>query len=316
MIVPHSGNGLHDFILNYTAREIYSGRSPEAVQQRTWQLTCDKGRSHSILEKEISDAIDGAVRWLEEHPGAAAKAGYRHFNRPWEWQDSPGSDGIRRPPEWSKWVLPFDERLRTRILSRPFKGKLQPRNNLVLADLYGNYDFILCLAPEVNQLKARSLSYWQSHLKNLEEIQWIVPNPCLRVGDGGDVKTDRNAGERIWLIIEFDYGTLEEQTKLLFWLERAHAEWDLAMIVYSGGKSLHGWFSCVGMAEHLEIVRFFRVATSLGCDRMMRSSVQYTRFPLGINRKTKRMQEIKHWNDEVIALHCEKLKRRLEWEDE
>lgn len=122
------------------------------------------------------------------------------------------------------------------------------------------------------------------------------------------MKTDENAGERFWLIIEFDSGTLEDQSKLLWWLSRIGEEWELALIVYSGGKSLHGWFSCVGREERGEIFKFFRLATTLGCDKMMRSSVQYTRVPLGTNQKTGQRQSILHWSEEAISEHQRKVK--------
>src|SRR4029077_14820614 len=230
------------------------------------------------------------------------------------WHDYIGNEGIRRPPPWPKWVLPINTKLIEKILNRRMIGKLRPRDSYNFPDLYANFDFPLCIAPEVNLPCCRLLSFWKKHSDDVcEAAQWIVPNPCLECGEGGWVKTDRNACERIWLIIEFDKYSFEEQTKLLFWLERAHAEWDLSMIVYSGGKSLHGWFSCVGMAEHREIVRFFKIATSLGCDKMMRSSVQYTRFPLGINSKTKRLQEIRHLNEEALEVHKANLIERMKY---
>jgi hypothetical protein len=313
MHVPFSGDGLHEFILKYTRREIIQGKTKADVERSTWELTFDKGRPHPILEKEIEDAVDGAIEWFAEHPEATVdgKSNFRSLIPP-EWRNWHSNAGIKRPPPWSKWVRPLDRKLVNRIINTRLIGRLRPKMKYDFGDLFANYDFPICLAPEVNQPYCQRLSVWLKHRDVLPAVQWMVPNPCLECGVGGWVKSDRNADERIWVIIEFDRYSPEEQTKLLFWLDRAHAEWELSMIVYSGGKSLHGWFSCVDMLEHREIVRFFRVATTLGCDFMMRSSVQYTRFPGGINRRTQREQAILHWNQEAIDLHKENLARREE----
>jgi hypothetical protein len=63
----------------------------------------------------------------------------------------------------------------------------------------------------------------------------------------------------------------------------------LALAVYSGGKSLHGWFYCGGVPEE-KLLRFFRYAVSLGADRTSWNPSQFTRMPDGLrdngNRQT------------------------------
>src|SRR4029077_9693968 len=199
IVVPYAGNGLHEFILKHTRREILSGKSEDDVKERTRQLCCDKGRPHSVLEKEISDAVDGAVKWAAEHPNAiAGKSNGEYIVR--SWHDYIGNEGIRRPPAWPKWVLPINTKLIEKILNRRMIGKLRPRDSYNFPDLYANFDFPLCIAPEVNLPCCRLLSFWKKHSDDVcEAAQWIVPNPCLECGEGGWVKTDRNACERIWL---------------------------------------------------------------------------------------------------------------------
>jgi hypothetical protein len=300
---PAAGHGLHDWILDFTRRELAQGLREDEVRDLTWKLTQGKGRRPATLSREIEDAVGGAVEWLAKHP--YAKGAGKRYRSGWDWEneDYSNDESIRKPPPASKWQLPVNRRLIAKILGRCWPS-LKPRGRFDLGELYAGFNYTLCLAAEVNLPKAQPLRDWQEHSSS---AQWVVPNPFLRCGEGKGVKTDENAGERIWLIIEFDQGKLEDQAKLLLWLNRIDAEFELAMIVYSGGKSLHGWFSCVDKSEHREIFNFFRRATALGCDRSMRSSVQYTRMPLGMNSRTGRRQEIWHWSEEAISEHTQRL---------
>jgi hypothetical protein len=305
-VAPSAGQGLHDWILAFTRDQLCKGKSEKDTKLRTWEECKSKGRPLSILGKEIDDAIKGAALWIAEHPGANAGASAGAGGMPYGWWLSkPPSQGFRRSPLAGKWHTDIDHGLLNYVLGRVKKLELQSRDYLDIGELYAGINFPVCIAEEVNKPIAKPLKRWQQQQRQRQKTlgQWIVPNPCLKCGEGGGVKNDRNAGERMWLIIEFDQWTLEEQAKLLVWLGRVDHEWELSMIVYSGSKSLHGWFSAVGKCDHKEVIRFFKRACSLGCDRAMRSSVQYTRMPLGINTKTLRMQEIIHFDENAVEKH-------------
>lgn len=324
-LAPLAGSGLHDFLLSFTRRQLILGKAPDLVRHLAWRAAEGRGRPSSTLRREIDDAVEGAAKWLEERPhlingnghasggGENGYAGRRELLGGWP---SRGS-GLKRSPAASKWQLPVEEALIQKILSKPLRGRLRPwpeGHPFDLGSLYAELNYRLCLTQHVWDPQVRLLRHWQR--VGIEDLQWMVPNPFLRCGSGGRFKTDRNAGERIWLIIEFDQpggaNGLEEQAKLLRWLDwMGGNDWDLAMVVYSGGKSLHGWFSCVGRSEK-ESCRFFKGATTLGCDRMMRSSVQYTRVPGGTNFKTGRRQSIMHYDEVVIAEHQCRLRQQQE----
>jgi hypothetical protein len=310
-VPPSAGKGLHLWILSYTRNRLVQGQTEEEVKAETLRLCKDKGRKPEILGKEIADAVKGALEWLEDHPNASVSAS-GSIRKPWGWwlAQAP-SLGIRRPPAAHKWIADPDPRLVKHVFGKIGEkdlSRLVPRDALDIGELFGNINFPVCLAREVNRPVAKPLRQWQRQEEELRAGQWMVPNPCLRCGEGGGVKSDKNAGERLWLIIEFDQWTIEEQAKLLLWLNKIDAEWDLSLIVFSGSKSLHGWFSTVGKSERREILRFFKLACRLGCDRAMRSSVQYTRMPLGVNAKTKRIQEILHLDEDALEMHAKRLK--------
>ena len=72
----------------------------------------------------------------------------------------------------------------------------------------------------------------------------------------------------------------------------------LALAVYSGGKSLHGWFYCAGIAEE-RVLRFFRYAVSLGADRAYWTRSQFARMPDGL-RENGRRQAVYFFNPGVL----------------
>jgi len=72
----------------------------------------------------------------------------------------------------------------------------------------------------------------------------------------------------------------------------------LALAVHSGGKSLHGWFYCAGIAEQ-KISRFFRYAVSLGADRAKWNPSQFARMPDGPRQNGKR-QTVYFFNPGVV----------------
>ncbi len=86
-----------------------------------------------------------------------------------------------------------------------------------------------------------------------------------------------NTGPRRFLVTEFDYGTQDEQAGLLQHL----AEFaPLVCVLFSGGKSLHGWFYFAGQSEQ-RTRRFFEYAVALGADPAMWVRSQFARMPEG-----------------------------------
>jgi hypothetical protein len=104
-----------------------------------------------------------------------------------------------------------------------------------------------------------------------------------------------NTGARRFLVVEFDTGEIDDHAALLLHLaERA----PLALAVFSGSKSLHGWFFCAGVAEE-KISRFFRCAVSLGTDPSTWTRCQLVRMPDGLRENRKR-QAVYFFNPEVL----------------
>ena len=123
-----------------------------------------------------------------------------------------------------------------------------------------------------------------------------------------------STGPRRFLIVEFDF--VQDSTRearllsnlqgdgrdirdlsaalLLHLAEMA----PLTLAVYSGGKSLHGWFYCAGIAEE-NVSRFYRYAAALGADRATWVRSQFARMPDGLRDNGKR-QSVYFFNPGVL----------------
>src|SRR5262249_26467683 len=120
-----------------------------------------------------------------------------------------------------------------------------------------------------------------------------------------------NTGERRFLVIEFDFDFRDRNRAvrllsderdttdlcaclLLHLAERA----PLALVVHSGGKSMHGWFYCAGRSEE-SLRRFMIYAVSLGADAATWTRSQFVRMPDGTRDNGKR-QTLHFFNPEVL----------------
>ena len=75
------------------------------------------------------------------------------------------------------------------------------------------------------------------------------------------------------MVVDFDSGSLDEQAALLLYLD---TKVPLALVVFSGSKSLHGWFPANPGWEE-----FFRTASRLGADSTLATPCQFARMPGG-----------------------------------
>jgi hypothetical protein len=161
----------------------------------------------------------------------------------------------------------------------------------------------------------------RTHWYKLHDLQLIVPNPMtaprgLTQRRQSSAHALTNTGTRRFLIVEFDFDAKNsaEEARLLARLgvdrrderdlcaalllhlaERA----PLALAVYSGGKSLHGWFYCAGVSEE-KVSRFFSYAISLGADPANWTRSQFTRMPDGMRDNGNR-QTVYFFNPAVLT---------------
>lgn len=153
-----------------------------------------------------------------------------------------------------------------------------------------------------------------------EALQFIVPNPMsaqqgITASGNKSAHSLGNTGPRRFLVIEFDFDSSRSVAEteliaelrnegrdvpdlcaglLLHLAERA----PLALAVHSGGKSLHGWFYCVGQSEE-SLKRFMQRAVLLGADTATWTRSQFVRMPDG-KRGNGRQQTVYFFNPFVL----------------
>lgn len=144
-----------------------------------------------------------------------------------------------RRPGWERWFL--------RVIKKPLTPRfLFQHSPTALSDRTGDdrFSFLRLWHP-------RDLIWTgepdESGIRNFAAVDTLLKQKRLRshhVSTAAfkprtDRRTNANVLTRRFLVIESDVLSLPQQTALLWGLR---AEWPLAAVVYSGGKSLHGWF--------------------------------------------------------------------------
>jgi hypothetical protein len=179
---------------------------------------------------------------------------------------------------------------------------------------------LLCCGSSTNRCYTRTREEWRGRLA---DQQFIVPSPMIsfrgRTWAGkSSARSSDNVGERRFLVVEFDFKEVVNGAETSFaptlrrLRERGIDMGDLSAsllghlaerapltrVVHSGGKSLHGWFYCHGVALPLQR-RFMEYAVSLGADRNTWTRCQFVRMPDG-KRDNGKMQRVFFFKPEAI----------------
>ncbi len=171
----------------------------------------------------------------------------------------------------------------------------------VLAKLFPPF-YLLCVGINCSAFLVGELD---ELLVILPRAEFIVPNSVYsRTGTTLSGKQSSRCLEmfprRDYIVIEFDPPKVSDTTQqdelfdrqaamLWFLAQRA----PLAMVVHSGGKSLHGWFR----AHYNEAVnlKFIERAATLGADSSTKTRCQPYRMPLG-RRATGEIHHVYYFN--------------------
>ncbi len=160
-------------------------------------------------------------------------------------------------------------------------------------------DSLICAGRSNRDFATLPLADWKSKL--LSPWQLLVPSPMSalsgrRKSDGVlSPHTLDNTGPRRFLVIEFDRGTLDDQTSLVWELGRCAP---LVMVVFSGSKSLHAWFLCQNIPD-AELHRFMRFAVFLGADSATWTRSQFVRMPNAV-RSNGSVQKVLFFNPTLL----------------
>ena len=262
--------------------------------------------TRAVPQREISSAVDNAAL-VHREPRLCGT--YTRAEHKWPEADLSEVDGIvRRGARQAKGIamspLKFigEERHTEAVIDSLF-----PNNPLLCAAHRGSWDF--CTAQR------------EAYRGRLHLCQFIVPSPmCALSGltqDGrASAHTKQNTGPRHYLVIEFDFTATDEAGHPTKWAPLI-AGWGgvgitiadacmalllhlaksapLALIVYSGGKSSHGWFRAKDRDE-TKLHRWMRYAVSLGACHSTWCRSQFVRMPDGTRYPGRRRQQVLYFD--------------------
>lgn len=304
---PAQGTGLHPWIFRAvcTLMRRHSADNTRAIMIAA---TTD-------CERETRREIDDAIRHVRGNPKRAG---------------SPAGQAKKRSQRSERDDVQIQRVLRSGFgqvalrASTPYP--LDPGAALNVPNLLRHLfpdDPLLCLGWNECRFATMPQSEWCDRTASGTPPQFIVPNPMSKLRgltrDGKlSAKSNDNTGPRRFLVVEFDfkphhnardaallaYGTqfglfttLDLCASLLAELARFAP---LVLVVWSGGKSLQGWFPMAGVSE-LVAEQFFRRACALGADPATWSKSQFVRLPCG-RRDNGEIQSVNYFNPGVPVL--------------
>jgi hypothetical protein len=162
-----------------------------------------------------------------------------------------------------------------------------------LRSLLGDGDPLVCVGQGVAKFETAELSGFSGQLHLWE---FVVPNAMSalegkRKSDGElSAHTLDNTGPRQNIVVEFDDGaTLDEQAARHIWLSSFRK---LRLVVFSGSKSLHGWYQAESEADDR---KFMEEAVRLGGDPKTWLKSQFVRLPNG-QREDGTIQRVEYFD--------------------
>jgi len=158
-------------------------------------------------------------------------------------------------------------------------------------------DPLLCCGWSMKRFDTRRLSEWE----HPERMQFITPSPMsakygTRKSDGGQsAHTLSNTGARRFMVVDYDDhagGDIHASTSMYL-----AQRYPLALVLHSGGKSLHAWYYVQGIPD-AELRPFVSHACELGGDPALWTRSQFARMPDG-TRDSGRKQTVYYFNPEA-----------------
>ena len=248
---------------------------------------------------------------LEHYAGRALKPGEAERAILASHPDNPRSHSGSVAPKWPQRNLVEIEKIALANPGIPGLHELSMKAGHAVGaeeaiDLLFPGNPLLCVGGKFNLCETRTREQWRGFLSGQ---QFIVPSPMTsvegRTQEGRpSPRTLTNTGLRRFLVVEFDFkekdskGVDTSAGPLLRRLRlrglavadlcaslhlQLRSYWPLAMVVHSGGKSLHGWYPCAGRSDN-DLHEFMRFAVSLGADPATWTACQLVRLPAGLRR--------------------------------
>lgn len=267
--------GLHQEIFAAAAFLIEDGNSDE----KTFEII--RAAANTVDERNVPDReINGAVRFARrKFEGGEVTQKWPKLGESYRAEIVAAYFDKGREMTSQEATLSQDPAFYLEALYRPA--------NLVCGG-YSAFEFVTRMRNEIRDYALNGVNF-----------EYINPSPMSAfVGTNKDGAvsdhTESNTGPKVYQIVEFDTGAIQEHAAILAHLSK---KLPLALMVYSGGKSIHGWFYCKDAPPDF-LTSFFSDACALGADPTLWSKSQFSRMPGMTNAKTNKKQAVLYYNSE------------------
>ena len=277
---PPRGGGLHKWFFK-TARVLHACRQEDEIVALLKAASCDQPVKAGEIESAVRNSK--ACAWTPD-----GKTNHTASETKWPKVNKEQREAIiaqcgTLADLWELSPIRCDEDA--------------PDTEEIIDRLMGT-DCLICVASSAKEFDTRQREEWRGLLSR---SQFIVPSPMSalkgRTKEGKlSSRSLENVGPRRFLVIEQDCGTQDEQAAVLIHLAKKAP---LALVLSSGGKSIHGWFYCWGILENA-LLTFMREAVTLGADDATWSKVQLVRVPNGLRQDNGKIQKTYFYNPEVV----------------
>ncbi len=154
---------------------------------------------------------------------------------------------------------------------------------------------LVCIGAAFNRFTTAPLAEHE----NLSHGQFIVP--CYMTARQGITTEGKpscralsNTGERRFIVLDFDSPPTEHHASIIRWLMKYRAP---VLVIKSGGKSLHAWYSTEGQDRDAQ---FWNLAIMAGADPAIRQNRgQAVRLPMG-TRDNGNVQGVLYFNPNAL----------------
>ncbi len=286
---PKAGDGVHAWLFRL-ARHLHAHRTPEEITDLLRAAVDDCGRE--VTDREILDAVNNSSACASQPVQSRVR-----------------SNGASKTV--SKWPA-VNAKARAAAVANSsitcvadlWESSPWRCDDGMDAEMYLDILFhgnpLLCLGHSKSRFSTAPREDFRGRAA---QHSLIVPSPMTSIWgltqDGKrSMHTLASTGPRRYLVLEFDNASFDEQVAII---DHLSAFAPLAMVLSSGGKSLHSWWPCVGRAED-QCRRFFRYAVSLGADPATWTRSQFVRLPQGWRADKGVRQNVYYFNPGVLPV--------------
>jgi hypothetical protein len=245
------GGGCHPALLGVASLGVMAGMAAEDIFRDLRERACG---TRNVSDREIQDAVDKAV---QEH----ANQSYRPAGRPKSSAAAPAFDGeeaLARIVAKGRGVTEADIHEQS-----PVRIDWEAREDAfhVIDVLYRPDDVLFIGARESRPAVGRNIrtaAEWAQAFRQADagaHQPHIIPNPLTgkpgrtATGNGETLRGDACVEQFRFAVVEFD--SLPREDQLAFWWA---VRLPVALLVDSGGKSVHGWVAGVATVRRTSAI--------------------------------------------------------------